>query len=219
MTEEEWLACTDPEPMLDHLAGRPHQRKLRLFACACCRRLWHLLTDPRQRAAVEVCERRADGLATHEEQRAARAASLLASEGPGSLNRAVRELLVAVQGKRAATLRRAARCAARAAAGADGSWWTPWGKRRAREDEQRAQATLLRDLFGNPFRRVALDRAVLTWYGHTVPRLARGLYEERAFDQLPVLADALEDAGCDDASVLAHCRGPGPHVRGCWVLD
>ena len=57
------------------------------------------------------------------------------------------------------------------------------------------------------------------WNGRTVPRLARALYEERAFDRLPILADALEDAGCHHADLLAHCRGPGPHVRGCWVLD
>ncbi|MFO0796468.1 MAG: hypothetical protein U0804_03265 [Gemmataceae bacterium] len=82
--------------------------------------------------------------------------------------------------------------------------------------EQLAQSLLLRDIVGNPFRPVAFDPA---WRTEAVVGLARGAYEDRAFDRLPVLADALEDAGCADAAVLAHCRGPGPHVRGCWVVD
>jgi hypothetical protein len=79
-----------------------------------------------------------------------------------------------------------------------------------------AQAALLRDIFGNPFRPAALDPA---WRTGTVLALARGIYEDRAFDRMPILADALQDAGCTDEDVLGHCRGPGPHVRGCWVVD
>ncbi|MBN9522996.1 hypothetical protein J0H58_31535 [bacterium] len=82
--------------------------------------------------------------------------------------------------------------------------------------EQAAQAALLRDILGNPFRPVAFDP---TWRTEAVVALARGVYDDRAFDRLPVLADALEDAGCADADVLTHCRGDGPHVRGCWVVD
>ena len=86
-------------------------------------------------------------------------------------------------------------------------------------DEEAVQIKILRDIIGNPFRPVALDRALLTWQGRTIPQLAQGFYNERAFDRLPVLADALEEAGCDNADILAHCRGPGPHVRGCWLVD
>ena len=75
---------------------------------------------------------------------------------------------------------------------------------------------LARDIFGNPFRPAALDPS---WLTSTVVTLARGIYEERAFDRMPILADALQDAGCDNEDVLNHCRGPGPHVRGCWVVD
>ena len=76
---------------------------------------------------------------------------------------------------------------------------------------------LLRDIIGNPFRPVAVDPA---WLTSDVLLLARGIYEERAFDRMPILADALQDAGCDSADVLAHCRGANPpHVRGCWVVD
>jgi hypothetical protein len=86
--------------------------------------------------------------------------------------------------------------------------------------EQSAQADLLRDILGNPFRPAPrVDRTVLAWNAGTVVTLAQVIYDERRFTELPILADALEDAGCTDADILAHLRGPGPHVRGCWVLD
>jgi hypothetical protein len=58
-----------------------------------------------------------------------------------------------------------------------------------------------------------------SWLTSTVIALARGINDERAYERLPILADALQDAGCDYADILDHCRGPGPHVRGCWVVD
>jgi hypothetical protein len=82
--------------------------------------------------------------------------------------------------------------------------------------ETEAQAALLRCIFGNPFRPVALDPA---WRTEAVVGLAAGIYADRAFDRLPVLADALEDAGCANPDVLGHCRSGGPHARGCWVVD
>jgi hypothetical protein len=85
--------------------------------------------------------------------------------------------------------------------------------------EARAQAGLLRDLFGNPFRRPRLKRRWLKRDGGTVAAVARAAYDGRAFDRLPVLADALEEAGCTDAEILGHCRQVGGHVRGCWVID
>jgi hypothetical protein len=78
------------------------------------------------------------------------------------------------------------------------------------------QADLLRDIFGNPFRPVAVDPR---WLTSDVVELARGIYADCAFDRLPILADALQDAGCDHPDVLTHCRCDGPHVRGCWVVD
>jgi hypothetical protein len=89
-----------------------------------------------------------------------------------------------------------------------------------RATEREAQATLLRCIMGPlPFRSVSINPAWLTWNDSTVVKLAQGIYDDRAFDRLPVLADALEDAGCHDADILGHCRHPGPHVRGCWVVD
>lgn len=75
---------------------------------------------------------------------------------------------------------------------------------------------LLRDIFGNPFRPVTLDPA---WRTTNVVALAQAIYDERAFERMPILADALEEAGCTNGEMLNHCREPGEHVRGCWVVD
>lgn len=79
-----------------------------------------------------------------------------------------------------------------------------------------AQAAIFKDIFGNPFRPVAFDPV---WRSESAVALARAAYESRNFTLLPILADAFEEAGCDHPDVLAHCRGPGPHVRDCWVVD
>jgi hypothetical protein len=84
---------------------------------------------------------------------------------------------------------------------------------------QNCPEDLIREVLDNPFRPVQIERAWLSWNNDTVPKLAQTLYDERAFDRLPILADALEEAGCTDIAILEHCRGPGPHVRGCWVVD
>jgi hypothetical protein len=88
-----------------------------------------------------------------------------------------------------------------------------------KEEEEAKQAEVFREITGNPFRPVAIDPVWLTWQDGTVVKLAQGIYNDRTFDRLPVLADALEEAGCDDADILGHCRHPGPHVLGCWVVD
>jgi hypothetical protein len=82
--------------------------------------------------------------------------------------------------------------------------------------ERTAQADLVRDLFGNPLKPAAFEPS---WRTATILNLARSIYEEREYDRLPTLADALQEAGCTDAQILAHCRQPGNHVRGCWVVD
>jgi hypothetical protein len=86
----------------------------------------------------------------------------------------------------------------------------------AEAEEMPHLIALLRDIFGNPFRPLALKPA---WRTSDVLALATGIYEEKAFDRMPILADALQDTGCDNDDVLSHCRGEGPHVRGCWVVD
>jgi hypothetical protein len=194
---DEWLACTDPLVMLGKLGDRASDRKLRLFACAGCRRLWWLLRDQRSRTAVEVSERYADGLAGPEDLAAAAGDATQAAD----------------EAERArAPGWNAARSAAMTAGGARAA--ADWVARMAAFD-----ADLLRDIFGNPFRPVAGERAWPEWAGGTAARLARAIYEERRFGDLPVLADALEETGCTDGEILGHLRGPGPHARGCWVVD
>ena len=82
--------------------------------------------------------------------------------------------------------------------------------------EKKEQADLLREIAGNPFRPHSVDPR---WLTSTAVALAQTIYDQRAFDRLPILADALEEAGCDGPELLAHCRGDGPHVRGCWAVD
>jgi hypothetical protein len=82
--------------------------------------------------------------------------------------------------------------------------------------EGEAQAGILRCVVGNPFRPVAFDPS---WLTSTAVAIAKGMYESRDFAAMPLLADALQDAGCADERILDHCRGPGPHVKGCWVVD
>jgi hypothetical protein len=203
MTEADWLACTDPEPMLEAVYDQASQRKLRLFAVACCRCVWHLLATDDCRRAVKIAERFADELASEAElvdaadlvrkswleaapaNRRESAAYWVA----GSAAERTPEPIIAAVGGRVL-----------AASG----------------DEMAAQSRLLRYLFGNPVRPVLLDPA---WLNATVVGMARVIYDGRQFDDLPILADALEDAGCADADLLSHLRGPGPHARGCHALD
>ena len=83
-------------------------------------------------------------------------------------------------------------------------------------EEGRVQAVLVREVFGNPFHLVTCSPQ---WRTESVIALATAIYAEHAFDRMPILADALQESGCDNDDILTHCRGPGPHVRGCWVVD
>lgn len=289
MNEAEWFSSDDPGAMLEHVKDKISSRRLRLFACGCCRQVWGRLTDDapcpaceqyrkegikncggyypgcdgsgrvnRSRLAVEVAERFADGLATIEEIGAA-----WASVWP--LDDSEPDMV-------AETCEEEAAYAARA-------WTTPKGLALV---PPAAQAALLRCIAGNPWRPVRLpgrecwrcegkkvalgagpDRGNpkcgecdgtgwlvkcdwLTWNGGTVPRLAQAIYNERRWEDMPILADALEEAGCGDEAILGHCREtvecalgtaywggphpdvcccngtgrlPAPHARGCWVLD
>jgi hypothetical protein len=194
MTEAEWLACTDLKAMLTLLKGQASDRKLRLFACAWGRRNYH---DERSRRTLEVEERYADGLARME---ALVAAYEAAGEDPVDAADTAHfdPYLYAYYLSDVCTAADA--CPAGTATGGVGV----------------LQCGLLRDLIGNPFRPVTFAP---TWGTRTVINLAESIYRERAFDRLPILAGALEEAGCTNADFLAHCREPGEHVRGCWVVD
>jgi hypothetical protein len=238
---DEWLTCGEVRQLLAAVRETASQRKMRLFACACCRAIWHLLSDSRNRHAVETAEEFADGLCDEHQLAAANEASYgvyarTSAPGSGFADAAVgiaRSSWEAAQGATCAAMAytepldayRSAIIAAEQselAASRSALEDHPPGPianyaRRAAEAAARAsQADLAREVFGNPFRRLAVSPA---WLTSAVQRLAHGVYEERSFDCLPILADALEEAGCTEPEVLAHCRGPGPHVRGCWLVD
>jgi hypothetical protein len=202
--------------MVVALRGRASARKLRLFACACLRRAWGRLTDKGARRAVEVAEQFADGHLTPQALAEARERF----GGPFTLTGFEMIDLPDATSENAFG-------AACGAAGRAQMALTDLDTLRVNTDEQAAQSDLLRDIFGNPFRpRRALDPAILAWHDGTVRRLAQAAYDERHLPagtldagRLGILADALTDAGCDDEDLIAHCRSPGPHVRGCWAVD
>jgi hypothetical protein len=215
LTEAEWQRCADPRPMQQALRGQASERKLRLFAVACCRRLGPLLQDPRITAALDVAERHADGAATPADLEAA-----LQSAAQAQRAQRRKALLFAYAAVMDACgpggLGAAEKVAWAEAAAADARVTYGEGLRRTRPDLYAALAALLRDVMGNPFRPVAVDPS---WLTPAVVQLAQCIYDDRAFGRLPILADALEGAGCTNAELLVHCRQPGAHARGCWVID
>jgi hypothetical protein len=211
MREEDWLECNDPDAMLAFLSLRAGGRKFRLFVCACCRRAWHLLRED-TRKWVEVVERHVDGLASLDEVNAAsRQADLAWFSYQHVVMSAAHGLLEPLSAAIPHALR-----LARGIAGEG----TPAEECDARFREERAvQAALLHDVYGNPFRVYKRERGWITFQNHFAFKLALTTYRNRTFDDLPILADAVEEAGCTDAAILSHLRSAGPHVRGCWALD
>jgi hypothetical protein len=230
VNEVQWLKSTDPDVMLDGLRGLEANargvlfgwlrrscrdgegRKLRLFACACCRRIWPLLADARSRQAVETAERFAEGMASRKELAAAWEAAgqaVAAAEWAGGATRW------------------AAGAALSAASVEDwAAWGTAWAAsaacKRALGDaaaERAAQCDLLRDVFGNPFAPAPLKLSRQHGQAGRAVALAQGIYEGRRFGEMPQLAELLQAANCDREDALSHCRSCKEHVRGCWVLD
>jgi hypothetical protein len=239
MTEQQWLSCTDPLTMLNFLCGTVSERKLRLFACACCRRIWHLFTDESSRCAIEAAEQFTDGRANPDEMTRTRRETwdLLRceEERPSSWVSAVRAAgrvgepeaarTAYASGEASNAIAEEAEEIAAERPGVIASESEAWyfGVQRL---EKAWQCSLLRDLVGNTFHQVVLAPTLLSWQDATLVRLAQAVYDERHLPagnldnaRLAVLADALEEAGCTDADILNHCRQPGDHVRGCWVVD
>jgi hypothetical protein len=207
------------------LHGTVSDRKARLFAVACCYTLRHLITNDRCRNAVEVSEQFADGLAT--KRQLAQVRNKLDAKTRGQIRERIRRAAIAEGRAEQDAEESAANWALGWDLAHDSAIADAWNAAAhcyfaAEVSEGPYAATkpylceLLRDIVGNPFRGVKLHPR---WLTANVVDLARTIYEQRAFDRLPILADALMDAGCADEQMLEHCRSDGPHIRGCWVVD
>ena len=211
MTEDRWLQSTHVDAMIDQCLALPvprpfNGRKKRLFACGCFRLLWPSIRCPLVRRAVETAEDYADRRASAGELDQQRYPT-----GGVAINSLDHRLQIAIQSLMISNLNPA---------------FLAW-QVRASDDPFRygpnrysegcpEQTELLREILGNPFQRVKCDPS---WRTSTATALARQMYDSRDFSAMPILADALQDAGCDNDDILDHCRGIGPHVRGCWVVD
>ena len=208
MTEEEWLAITDPMPMVEFLKGKSSDRKMRLLGVAICRVTFDEPEEERICRAVETAEDFADGMADIARLEAVcwEAWDVRDEHYDSGLGRYDGAMGLAQAAGMTASVHE-------------------WNNTFNRPGPFRlypwdygppSHCPLIRDIFGNPFRPVAFDPA---WRTSTAVALAQQMYDSRDFGLMPILGDALQDAGCDSADILDHCRGDGPHVRGCWVAD
>jgi hypothetical protein len=200
MTRKEWLMTLDPLVVFQNLQGKPSARKMRLFTCACCRKIWNLLIDERSRTAVEVAELYA--------VKKINSAEVMAYEEAAA---------AAVDNTKEYGQDPAAAAAVSLALWATADWGALQALRWTTElIARKEQVEIIDCIFRIPSRPITLNPS---WLTSTALALATGIYSEKAFDRMPILADALQDAGCDNEDILNHLRGPGPHALGCWVLD
>ena len=215
MTEAEWLASNDADEMYFRVVKplKSGQRHLDLFCVACTKLVFHLIEDEGARRAFEWLE---EHLGQRARSRGGHIRDLFS--GPGRALYDARH--------------RREQNASGAAIHIAYDFWADWYEyafpnvdeyfisgpysNSLREDPRIYLPAITRDIFGNPFRPISFASE---WRTDTAVSLARGMYESRDFGAMPILADALQDAGCDNDDILDHCRGPGPHVRGCWVVD
>jgi hypothetical protein len=222
MSEAKWLAATSVIGLDLWRSAKQQHRKWRLFGVACCRRAMTVANEPRLEPLAVAAEQFADGEITWEDVKRVRKLLPLVNKEVGDpfgpkepLKDTLHGLDKVTSNKPVESLGADQPCyfafAALARKSTSTEAWT-----QAAKAEEKVQLELARCIFGNPFRPVEFDTL---WRSETVLALATGIYTERAFDRLPILADALEEAGCDHSDILTHCRGPGPHSRGCWVVD
>jgi hypothetical protein len=231
MTKDEWFTCSDPRKMLE-MFDKTHfrqakwaRRRLRLFACACARRVLHLNNIPQLNQALEASENYADWQIPMAKIKCVRQAGFLAMTArertpcpwDGYAERAAFRTTEINPYRAALDV-----CA-------EAQWASAWHaqpvsargvgpeQESAAARERAQQCHLLRDIFwSTTFQPIDIDRR---WLTSTVIDLAQAIYDERAYDRMLILADALMDAGCDNDDIIKHCRGDGPHARGCWVVD
>lgn len=240
MTNEEWLRCSDPVTMIKGLEIIASGRKGCLFLCGCCRLVWDLLYDEASKEAVQIVERYADGSASHEDLKTAAWLAECATfeysykpsiwrewgtDIPDSVRNLVRlgvltELQLEEDEPQIDPIWRdrlmtAAQLAARAVCQRpfDNLHWTD----KLRVISPKSSESLLRCIFGKPFLPAIIPNPA--WVTSNVVTHAGTIYDEKAFDRMPLLGDALEEAGCNNEDILSHCRSRNPHSRGCWVVD
>ncbi len=214
MTESGWLTCRNPWVMVQHPKREGLDRKRRLFLCACCHRRLETICHPPLLIALLSAEQHIDNRASASEIRAATHTIIdnlqIADESPNGFG-PITEVLdyISAPGKLAIP---------HVAFAADLiiESWLEESPQFDADKERAAQCDLIREIFGNPFRHSILNPA---WPTATVVSLAQAIHDTGDFTRLPVLADAIEEAGCTDDALLRHCREPGQHVRGCWAVD
>jgi hypothetical protein len=207
MTESEWLACQNPRQLFGALGDRLTERKVRLFACACCRVIWDRLPDDGSRQAVAMAERFSEGTGT--------------SSDLAQAYRAARSVHDRLRGQEDAHLALAAAETARPNFLIGGRVDAPLALGQALAvyscyPQGNVPADLLREIFGNPFRTVTVESR---WLTEEVRALAQSIAEQGDFTKMSRLAEALQAANCTDRELLAHCRQRRSHARGCWALD
>jgi hypothetical protein len=208
MGATEWAKSQDVLAMLASMPKQTDDRKLRLFACACCRHFEKWLTSEHFMNAVEMAERFADGKTPKAGLKRARQGVRTARHALPSVSTKNRVLWVGLWLAEVTTSENAFGQVAD-----EIQRFVSEGLLKLRE--QPPAATLLRCIVGNPFRSVAIDPR---WRSSQAITLADSIYDEAAFDRLPQLAKELAKAGCQDPDILKHCRSKGPHARGCWVV-
>lgn len=208
MTEKKWLQAFEPYDLITSAflhKSWTHPRAPRLLACAVCRLVWDQIEDRRSRNAIEVAEQFADGKATLKALTAAHREARTAYQEtrPRAPDRWL--FSTAAEAARTKNIMSAMESVVMTISGSD-------------EDAFHALVmSMIHDVFDRRlFRPPTFDSS---WRTSTVLSLANGIYQEKAFDRLPILADALMEAGCEDADILNHCRATQLHIRGCWALD
>jgi hypothetical protein len=215
MTETEWLTCPSPDQIVYQLPRETSARKLRLYACACCDCVQPLYAERWYREMVDVARAFADDSATAEALREAyvRIQAEVDAKGEDDHDAAIKRMFCAA--------RRAVYGATKPDA-KEAAWYAASNARTARairveKEEPAIQLALFHDIFGNPFRPAVFAPE---WRTDTTVAFARAMYDACDLSAMPILADALQEAGCDSDAVLSHCRDATQvHVRGCWVCD
>jgi hypothetical protein len=230
MTEKEWLTSEDVGELLGYLDSISDvESRFDLVIVAFCRRVWNLLTDPRSKECVELLEEFACTSIPDDIYEAMRNSSSAASRAAGEREMSDPQQSAAYSAAHAVynavyglidRLSNDVACAVASAkwpANASRAFEATTGGLEPDAEELRWQAGCVRCVFGNPFREVTFNPA---WRTDTAVAIAHLMYDSREFGAMPILADALQDAGCEDEHILMHCRdAAATHVRGCWVCD